>query len=47
VVKISSEKELLHRTNLLKFSEVAVEKTEVFGNLINPKLCALSCGFLI
>ena len=47
MVENSSQLELLHRTNLLKFSEVAVEKTEGFGNLINPKLCTLSCGFLI
>ena len=47
VVENSSQLELLHRTNLLKFSEVAVEKTEVFGNLNNSKTCALSSFILI
>ena len=47
MVKISSHLELLHRTNLFNFSKVAVEKTVLFGNLIYPKPCALSCVILI
>ena len=47
MVKISGQKELLHRTKLWKFSKVAVEKTHVFGNLTYPKTCALSCVTLI